>query len=157
VVIARVLIAPFVIAAIVFCCCCCGEPAAEVLPALLGRESVHIFGGYSLGGWLGQGLELHGPLCGLWDEVGPPYDVVVEPTVVTIGWDQDFILVERRPPRVGFLHEPSTWHPEWYIVVVSTGEVHTSYSYDAFLHLRQDLGVPESIEMRDASDVYYGR
>jgi hypothetical protein len=34
--------------------------------------------------------------------------------------------------------------------------VHTSYSYDAFLTLREEFGVPDTIEMRDARQVYYG-
>jgi len=156
VILIRALVTPFVIAAAFLCCCCCCEPAAEVLPALLERERVHIVGGYSLGGWRGSGLELYEPPYDPMDGAGLAYDGVVEQTVVTIGWDEDFILIERHPPRVTFLHEPSTWHPEWYIVVVSTGEVQSRGSYDAFIRLREELGVPDSIEMRDAREVYGG-
>jgi hypothetical protein len=157
-IITRALVAPFVIAAALQCCCCCGEPTAEVLPALLRRDRVDIVGGYALGGWLGSGLELHKPpYPDPRDGTLLAYDAAVEQTVVTIGWDEDFILIERYPPRVGFLHEPTIWHPEWYIVVVSTGEVHRASSCDEFVRLREELGVPDSIEMRDARDVYYGR
>jgi hypothetical protein len=141
----RAVVTPFVIAGILLCCWCCCEPAAEVLPALLDREQLYIVGGYY--------EPPHYPT----DGTALTYDAVVEQTVVTIGWDEDFILLERHPPRVALLHEPRSWHPEWYIVVVSTGEVHSDLSYDEFLLLREELGVPDSIEMRDASDVYYGR
>jgi hypothetical protein len=153
----RALATPFVSAAVLLCCWCCCEPAAEVLPALLDRELVYVVGGYSLGGPLGVGLQLYEPPHYPTDGTALTYDAVVEQTVVTIGWDEDFILVERHPPRVAFLHEPRSGHPEWYIVVVSTGEVHSHLSYDEFLLLREELGVADSIEMRDASDVYYGR
>ena len=152
----RLLVTPFVIAATFLCCCFCCEPAAEVLPAILDRERVDIVGRYSLGGSLGVGLQLYEPPYDPHDGMGLAYHAVVEQTVVTIGWDEDFILVERHPPRVTLLHEPSTWHPEWYIVVVSRGEVHAAPSYDEFLRLREHLGVPDTIEMRDARDVYYG-
>jgi hypothetical protein len=155
-IIIRALVASLVITAALQCCCCCGEPAAEVLPALLRRDRVDIVGGYSLGGWLGDDLELYKPpYFDPRDGTLLAYEAVVEQTVVTIGWDEDFILIERYPPRVGFLHEPIVRHPEWYIVVVSTGEVQRALSCNEFLRLREQLGVPDSIELHDATEVYH--
>jgi hypothetical protein len=149
VLVARVLIAPFIIAAVILCCF-----AAELVPVYVERTPIPIVGPYSLGRCMWCGLELYrssDPDPG----EGRTYDVVVGDAVVRIGWDDQFVVAERHP------HEPSpsqpdSAHPEWYIIVVSTGEVHTSYRYETFARAAEKMGVPDTIEMRDARQVYYG-
>jgi hypothetical protein len=153
-IIARALVTPFVIAGITLCCCCMG-PWAETVPVYVERTPVDIVGGYSLGRPMLSGLELYRPSDPDLGESGA-YHVLVHEAVARIGWDDEFILVERHPQGTTFDDKPVSPHPEWYVVVVSTGEVRTSYSYDRFLDLRAELGVPDSIEMRDARKVYYG-
>jgi hypothetical protein len=149
----RALVIPFIIAAVLLCCC---GPAAEIaFPPTVERHPTELSGGYSLGRVYLGGLELFGPPH-VSDEYFS-YSTVVDQAVVRIGWDEDFIVVERHPLGHTIGDQPDSSHPEWHIVVVSTGEVHTTYSYDAFLTLRDQWGVPDSIEMRDASDVYRGR
>jgi hypothetical protein len=149
----RALVTPFAIAAIVLCCF-----AAETVPVYLERTPIHVVGGYSVGRVPLGGLELFEPPYDPQDSEGLSYPIVVQPALVRVGWDEEFILAERHPlPRYTTMgDQPDSSHPEWYIVVLLTGEVHTSYSYDRFLDLRADLGVPDSIEMRDARKVYYG-
>ena len=152
----RALIAPFVIAAIVLCCCCMG-PWAETVPIYVERTPIPIVDPYSLGRCMWCALELYRPSAPDLGE-GGTYHVLVDGAVVRIGWDDEFILIERHPlpPDYAMTDKPDSAHPEWYIIIVSTGEVRTSRSYDRFLDLRAELGVPDSIEMRDARKVYYG-
>jgi hypothetical protein len=154
VIIIRALVAPFVIAGIILCCCCMG-PAAETVPIYVERTPVHIVGPYLLGRCMLCGLELHRPSDPDLGE-GGAYHVVVGDAVIRIGWDEQFILAERHPHEPCLTCQPDSAHPEWYTIVVSTGEAHTSRSYDRFLSLRAELGVPDSIEMLDARKVYYG-
>jgi len=81
--------------------------------------------------------------------------LVFWPVVVNIGWDEDFILIERHELIDDFPEQYSS-HPLWYALVVSTGEVQSAYTHDEFVHLRKEMGIPDTIEMRDARQVYYG-
>lgn len=153
-IVARVLITPFVIAGIILCCCCMG-PWAETVPVYVERTPIPIVGPYSLGRPMLCGLELYRPSDPDLGETGA-YHVLVHEAVVTIGWDDEFILVERHPQGLTSDDKPVSPQPEWYIIVVSTGLVDCSYSYDAFLRMREEFGVPDTIEMRDARQVYYG-
>jgi len=153
VIIIRILIAPFVAAGVILCCC---GPAAELVPVYLERTPVQIVGGYSIGIPRGGGLQLYQAPYDPGDGMGLAYHAAVEQSVVKIGWNEDFILVERHPLGHWIRDQPDSSHPEWYIVDVSTGLVQCSYSYDAFLRSREKLGVPDTIEMRDAREVYGG-
>ena len=75
-------------------------------------------------------------------------------TVVRIGWDDEFILVERHPLEPWMTDQPDSSHREWYLVVVSTGDARFSRSYDRFLGFMTEEGVPDTIEMRDARQVF---
>ena len=133
-------------------------PWAELVPVSLERGPVQIVGEYSVGRVPLSGLELYKPPYDPRDGGGLSYPIAVREALVRLGWDEDFILAERHPLPLepATTDQPDSSHPEWYIVVVSTGRVHTSYSYDAFLTLREEFGVPDTIEMRDARQVYYG-
>ncbi len=117
-------------------------------------DPIELSGGYSLGTILLGGLKLYEPSYVLEGDTTVKYPIVVDQAVVRIGWNEDFILAERHPLGHWIGDKPDSDHPAWYIVVVSTGEVHSSYSYDAFLHLREEFGIPDTIEMRDAREVY---
>ena len=152
----RALVTPVVIAVVLLCCCC---PAAEVaFPPTMERDPTELTGGYSLGRIFLGGLKLYGPPIVYVVEGQEHFDypIIADQAVVKIGWDEDFILAERHPLGNTLGDKPDSSHPGWYIVVVSTGEVQSRYSYDAFLSLREELGVPDSIEMRDAREVYGG-
>ena len=124
-------------------CCCPGEYFEPILE----RDPVPIVGGYSLGRPLGGDLQLYEP--GLY--------AIVEQSVVRIGWDEEFILVEQHPHGGWILDKPDTSNPRWHIIVVSTGKHFSWRSYDDFLFLRDvALRVPKTLEMRDAREVYYG-
>jgi hypothetical protein len=151
VIIIRSLATTLVFATISLCCF-----AAETVPVYVERTPVDIVGGYSLGRTPLGGLQLYEPPYDPQDGLGLAYHAVAEQAVVSIGWNEDFIVAERHPLGYVLGDRPDSSHPEWYVVVVSTGEVRTSYSYDRFLNLRAELGVPDSIEMRDARKVYYG-
>jgi len=156
VIVARALVTPFVIGAVFLCCF-----AAELVPVYLERTPVQIVGGYSVGRNPLGALQLYEPPYEPQDEaVRLAYPVVVQEALVRIGWDEDFILVERHPlpPELErtLTDQPDSSRPKWYIVVVSTGEVHTTWSFDKFLTWKAELGVPDTIEMRDARQVYYG-
>jgi hypothetical protein len=131
---------------IVTVCLCCSF--GEFLPPILERDPVPIVGGYSLGRPLGGGLELYEPTDVLAE------DAVVEQSVVRIGWDDDFILVEQHPSGDWTGERPQT-DLRWHIIVVSTGKHYSWRSYDDFVFLRDRvLRVPDTIEMRDAREVY---
>ena len=139
----RALAAPFIIAAVLLCCC--GD-FGDVGPIFFGQAPVEIVGGYSLGRPLAGGLQLYGP--------GP--HAIVGQSVVNIGWDEEFILVEQHP-LVGSTGDPRHAYPRWHIIIVSSGKHFSWRSYDDFLFLRDTvLHVPKTIEMRDAREVYYG-
>ena len=118
------------------------------------RTPVEIVGGYSLGRPALGGLRLYLPPEPSDDGQGS----WVEEAIVRIGWNEDFILIERHdlPLRRGLWQPLDFSHPEWHIIVVSTGEGSIRHSHDYFLKERARRGVPDSIEMRDARQVYYG-
>jgi hypothetical protein len=90
-----------------------------------------------------------------WGERGT-YHVLVRGAVVRIGWDDEFILVERHPLPLESARtdQPDSSQREWYLVVVSTGDARFSRSYDRFLGFMTEEGVPDTIEMRDARQVF---
>jgi len=147
----RAFVTPFLVATALLCCF-----AAETVPVYLERAPVQIVGGYSVGRAPLGGLELYEPPYDPKDGMGLAYHRVVEQALVRIGWDDKYILAERHPLGHTMGDQPDSSHPKWYIVVVSTGEVRTSRSSDRFLDLRAELGVPDSIQMRDARKIYYG-
>ena len=125
---------------------CCSAGDFFQTPILL-RDPVHIAGGYSLGRPLGCDLELY----------EPGYFTAIEQAVVKIGWDEEFILVEQHPRSGWIVGEPDSSNPRWHIIVVSTGKHFSWRSYDDSLFLRDvALRVPDTIEMRDAREVYDG-
>ena len=74
--------------------------------------------------------------------------------IVEIGWNDDFIVVESK----------MTNHEWMIIVVVSTGKtyhcdentpfVDECNSFEEFLLLKDEVGVPETLIMRDVHQVY---
>ena len=158
-IIIRALATALGIAAIILQCSLLGGPLAGQpgLPWCPERTPVEIVGGYSLGrACLYGDLMLYEPPNHPKDHWGEGCVLVFRPVVVNIGWDEDFILVERYTLLDDLPFEVSKSHPVRYILVVSTGEVRYATSHDEFLHLRKEMGVPDAIEMRDAREVYYG-
>ena len=111
-------------------------------------KPVHIVGGYSLGRPPGGDLQLYEPGA----------SAIIEQSVIRIGWDEEFILVEQYPLERPIVGVPDAHNPSWHIIVVSTGEHFTWQTYDDFMYFRDVvLQVPDTIEMRNARDVYYDR
>ncbi|NIN69949.1 MAG: hypothetical protein GTO63_35755 [Anaerolineae bacterium] len=119
---------------------------------MIERDPTELSGGYSLGRVFLGGLKLYAPPYV--DDQGENYPIVVDPAVVLIGWDEEFILVEQHPLGDWIGDRPDSSNPRWHIVVVSTGEVYSDLSYESFLSHREALGIPDTIEMRSAYEVY---
>jgi len=150
VILARAL-ATSVCTATVFLC----RSSGEFFSPILDTDPVHIVGGYSIGRSLGCGLELLESAYSPQNSSGPlGYRTVIEPSVVRIGWDEEFIMVEQHflPHCLG---DRPNGDPRWHIIVVSTGKHYSWRTYDDFVSLRDRvLHVPDTIEMRDADEVY---
>jgi hypothetical protein len=133
--------------------CACG-PAAELVPVYVERTPVELAGGYSLGRPALGGLHLYGKAYPCYDDPSATcYPTIVEQSVVKIGWDDRYILVERHPLNPVIFATPDATNPSWFVVVLSSGRVHEHLSYAEFTGLIESLGIAD-IDMQDAMEVY---
>jgi len=72
--------------------------------------------------------------------------VAVHPTVFAYGWNEDFILAKRHPEKKDGKVDTSVTY--WYIIEVTSGDVHGPMNEDEFLKLRTRLKVPEEISFK---------
>ena len=79
------------------------------------------------------------------DPQGSGASVVIWPMISAFGWNDDFIIAQRHPARDDFDDVDMTV-TEWYILVVAEDEVHGPLTEAEYRQLRQDLGVPSSLE-----------
>jgi len=137
------------IVAIVLCCF-----ASELVPVSVERPPVEIAGGYSLGRSTLGGLKLYGKEYKCHDDPNATcYPTVVDQSVVRIGWDDNFILIERHPLDTVIFATPDATNPSWFIIVLSSSKIYDNLSHEKFAELIKTLEIPE-IEMQDAMDVY---
>jgi len=133
--------------------CCCG-PAAELVPVYVEKTPAEIVAGYSLGRPALSGLSLYGQAYSCRDDPDATcYPTVVEPSVVRIGWNGQYIIGERHPRKALVFATPDAQNSTWFIIVVESNVVHEGLSYEEFAILLGSLGIPH-IELRDAMDVY---
>jgi hypothetical protein len=153
VILSRVLVASLCIATISFCCF-----SFELVPPSLVGPTVPIIGEYFLGTTGRSGLALYrGPYKGPYDPqkgMVLGYDTVVPHSVARIGWDKEFILVERHPLGPWIYDEPDSDNPRWYIIIPRRSLVFSDLSYESFLMQRERLGIPDTIRMRETAEVY---
>lgn len=71
---------------------------------------------------------------------------VVPPTVFAYGWNEDFILAKRHPRKN--YRKVDTSITYWYIIEVTSGDVHGPLNEDEFRKLRTKLKVPEEISFK---------
>ncbi|MBC8472061.1 MAG: DUF3997 domain-containing protein [Planctomycetes bacterium] len=71
---------------------------------------------------------------------------VVPPTVFAYGWNDDFILAKRHPRKEYRKVDTSVTY--WYIIEVTSGDVHGPLNEDEFRKLRTELKVPEEISFK---------
>ena len=71
---------------------------------------------------------------------------VVPPTVFAYGWNDDFILAKRHPRKKDKKVDTSVTY--WYIIEVTSGDVHGPMNEDEFRKLRTRLKVPEEISFK---------
>ena len=71
---------------------------------------------------------------------------VVPPTVFAYGWNDDFILAKRHPVKKDRKVDTSVTY--WYIIEVTSGDVHGPLNEDEFRKLRTKLKVPEEISFK---------
>jgi hypothetical protein len=71
---------------------------------------------------------------------------VVPPTVFAYGWNDDFILAKRHPEKKDRKVDTSVTY--WYIIEVTSGDVHGLLNEDEFRKLRTKLKVPEEISFK---------
>ncbi len=148
---ARIVILPVTLILIAFCCC---GPAWELVPAIVEKTPVKIIDGYSLGKPAGSGLRLYGKSYPCKDDPSAAcYPTIVEQSVVKIGWNDDFILVERHPLDTYIFATPDAANPSWFIVVLASKKVYRDLPYEEYTELIKTLNVPH-IEMQNAIDVY---
>ncbi len=72
--------------------------------------------------------------------------VVVPRTVFAYGWNDDFILAKRHPEKKDRKVDTSVTY--WYIIEVTSGDVHGPLNEDEFRKLRTKLKVPEEISFK---------
>ena len=71
---------------------------------------------------------------------------VVPRTVFAYGWNDDFILAKRHPEKKDRTVDTSLTY--WYIIEVTSGDVHGPLNEDEFRKLRTKLKVPEEISFK---------
>jgi hypothetical protein len=71
---------------------------------------------------------------------------VVPRTVFAYGWNDDFILAKRHPQKKDRTVDTSVTY--WYIIEVTSGDVHGPLNEDEFRKLRTKLKVPEEISFK---------
>lgn len=148
----RSLVIMLAVVASTFLCCGACEIAADEIGILIMSGPVEIVGGYSMGKPLGGRLEVWAPPVE--HEDGVSYSVVVGSEVVSIGWNEDFILAERHYLGEWIGATPDSSKPKWYIIEVSSGKVHGDLSGERFQSLIEELSVQDSIEMLNAEEVF---
>lgn len=135
--------------AMFFCCF-----ALELTHVYVEKTPVEIIDGYSLGKPAKSGLDLYGKAHTCYDDPSATcYTPIVKQSVVKIGWDENFILVERHPLDTWIFATPDATNPSWFIIDLSSDTVYDNLSYEKFTELIKTLGVPD-IKMQDAMDVY---
>lgn len=72
--------------------------------------------------------------------------VVVPHTVFAYGWNDDFIIAKRHPEKKDRTIDTSVTY--WYIIEVTSGDVHGPLNEDEFRELRTKLKVPEEISFK---------
>ena len=73
------------------------------------------------------------------------FTTVVPATVFAYGWNDDFILAKRHPRKDRKVETSVTY---WYIIEVTSGDVHGPLNEDEFRKLRTKLKVPEEISFK---------
>jgi hypothetical protein len=135
---------------------CCG-PAAELVPVYVEKTPVEIMGGYMLGKPSSSGLRLYGKQYPCYDDPKATcYPTIVEQSIVKIGWNQDYIIVERHPREAVIFATPDARNPTWAIIAVASGAVYRDLSYEELTEHLETLHIPH-IGMQDAMDVYKQR
>jgi hypothetical protein len=71
---------------------------------------------------------------------------VVQPMVFAYGWNEDFILAKQHPRKKDRKVDTSVTY--WYIIEVTSGDVHGPLNEDEFRKLRTKLKVPEEISFK---------
>lgn len=133
--------------------CICG-PAAELVPVSVEKPPVEVVAGYSLGRPALSGLRLYGKSYQCRDDADATcYPTVVEQSVVKLGWNNDFILVERHPRDPFILATPDATNPSWFIIAISSGTIYKDLPYQQFIDLIESLDIP-NIEMKNAMGIY---
>ena len=150
--IGRIAALAFSLTVIIFCCF-----AGELLPASVEKNPVEVIDGYSLGKPTGSGLRLYGPAYQCRDDPRATcYPTVVDQSVVKIGWNDDFILVERHPRDTYIFSTPDATIASWYIIDLSSGIVYKDLLSEEFSELVATLEIP-NIEMQEPMDIYEQR
>jgi hypothetical protein len=80
------------------------------------------------------------------DKGGSGSTVVVHPMVFAYGWNDDFIIAKRHPEKKDRKVDTSLTY--WYIVEVTSGDVHGPLSEDEFSKLRTELKVPHELSFK---------
>ena len=137
---------------IIFCCF-----AGELLPGYVEKTPVEVIGGYSLGKPTGSGLSLYGPAYQCRDDPRATcYPTVVDQSVVKIGWNDDFILVERHPRDTYIFATPDATIASWFIINLSSGTVYKDLSYEEFSEIIAKLEIRD-IELQEPREIYEKR
>ena len=77
---------------------------------------------------------------------GSSATTVVPHTVFAYGWNDDFILAKRHPEKKDRKVDISVTY--WYIIEVTSGDVHGPLNQDEFRKLRTKLKVSEEISFK---------
>ena len=150
--IGRIAILAFSLTMIIFCCF-----ASELLPGYVEKTPVEIIDGYSLGKPTGSGLSLYGPAYKCRDDARATcYPTIVDQSVVKVGWNDDFILVERHPRDTYIFATPDATIASWFIIDLSSGSVYKDLSSEEFSEFIATLEIP-AIEMQEPVEIYEKR
>jgi hypothetical protein len=126
-----------------------------LVPVSVERTPVPITGGYTLGRPPRSELKLYDPSYPCFDDPEATcYPTVVDEAVVSIGWDSNYIIVERHPRDKVLLATPDSSAASWFIISISTGKTYADLSWEEFTDLRQQLDLSE-IQINNAMDKYH--
>lgn len=78
------------------------------------------------------------------------YSRVVGPDIIDFDWNESFIVVKQNPREE--LGEPDAGVIKWYIIDVINRRTIGSMSYLDYLKKREDLSVPNDLEMLEPED-----
>ena len=76
--------------------------------------------------------------------------------MVKVGWNDDFILVERHPRDTYIFATPDATIASWFIIDLSSGSVYKDLSSEEFSELIATLEIPD-IEMQEPMEIYEKR